>query len=377
MTTVRLPLEGLTLVEITGIESVAHAGMVLGQLGADVTKIEGPAGDPSRSRPPVAATDAGGAPVSIAFEVLNAGKSSLVFDPDDPPAAEAVRETIAGADIVVADRLALRDLHLELPERRQGQLHVFAGPYGADSTVASSPLTRLHAGSSGYIIPADVDMRTRPGWPGPYVFESVHGVGLAVAVAAERSRPEGGVVDFSLQAYGLWLEKLLYSRTSVRGIDFHRDIAVYPYGGNIACTDGYVAIFVIEERQWRGFCAMLGRPEWLSDPRFADGVLRSTNREPLRAALAEWCAARTVPEVLDAGAVADVPVGRVRRPSEVLGSEVLVDRQFFATRETAFGEVLMPSLPTGPGLRGRVTVPSPGLGRRAPGGNEPGADATG
>lgn len=361
-----LPLAGLTVVEITGIESVAYAGALLAQFGADVVKVEGPHGDPMRSAPPLlprVGSDSAGL-VSLPFEFLNPGKSSLVADTGDAASMAALRARVSSADVVLADHLALRLLGVELPERADGQLRVLVGPYGGDPSAAvnSSPLTRLHAGTSGYIIPADIDMTARPGWPGPYVFEAIHGVGIALSVVAERSRADGGIVDYSLQAYGIWLEKLLYSRTSVRGIDFHRNTAVYPYGGNVACSDGYVAIFVIEDRQWRGFCAMIGKPEWLADQRFADGVLRSANRAPIGAALAQWCAAHSVDDVIQAGADCDVPVGRVRRPEQVLTSDVLLDRKFFARRETAFGPVDVPTLPTGPALRGRCDVPSPRLG---------------
>lgn len=363
---VPLPLAGVTVVEITGIESVAYAGTLLAQFGADVVKVEGPSGDPMRSVPPLLPRIGANSAdlVSLPFEFLNAGKTSLVADTGDPASLAALAQRMSSADVVMADHLELRELGLELPERADGQLHVLVGPYGGDPAAAanSSPLTRLHAGTSGYIIPADLDMTARPGWPGPYVFEAIHGVGIALSVVAERARADGGVVDYSLQAYGVWLEKLLYSRTSVRGIDFHRNTAVYPYGGNIACSDGYVAIFVIEERQWRGFCAMIGKPEWLGDPRFADGVLRSTNRAPIGAELAQWCAAHTVEQVIQAGADCDVPVGRVRRPEHVLTSEVLLDRKFFAQRQTAFGPVDVPTLPTGPAMRGRADVPSPRLG---------------
>lgn len=360
-----LPLTGLTVVEITTIESVAYAGMLLAQFGADVVKIEGPAGDPLRKAPPLLSRP-GADPASVPFEFLNAGKSSLVADQGNAALMAALSARLSSADVILADHLALSGLGLEVPERANGQLHVLVGPYGGDpaDAVNSSPLTRLHAGTSGYIIPADIDMTARPGWPGPYAFEAIHGVGIALSVIAERSRADGGVVDYSLQAYGIWLEKLLYSRTSVRGIDFHRNTAVYPYGGNIACSDGYVAIFVIEERQWRGFCAMIGRPEWLDDSRFADGVLRSTNRAPIGAELVRWCAAHTVDEVIRAGADCDVPVGRVRRPEDVLTSDVLLDRKFFERRETAFGPVDVPALPMGPAMRGRAGVPSPPLGGR-------------
>lgn len=356
-----LPLSGLKVVEISFLEPVCYAGVLLGQLGAEVVKVEPPQGDPLRRRPPFAVAGDGGE-VSVPFEFLNAGKGSVVHDPSETD--DAIEQLIAAADILVVDHGTLRQIGLALPERRPGQLRVFVGLYGgkADDAVPSTALTRLHAGTSGYIIPADIDTSKRPAWTGPYIFENMHGVGLAVAIVAERGRPEGADVDYSLQAYGLWLDKLLFSRTSTSGVEIHRNTAPYPYGGNMACSDGYVAILVLEEHQWHGFCRMIEKPEWREDERFANGVLRNRNRAPLAAGLAEWCGQHTVEEVLAAARRYDVPAGRCRRPSEVLEAEVAGARGFFVERETAFGTVKVPSLPFGPSLRGRVAVASPALG---------------
>jgi crotonobetainyl-CoA:carnitine CoA-transferase CaiB-like acyl-CoA transferase len=354
-----LPLSGLKVVEISFLEPVCYAGVLLAQLGADVVKVEPPEGDPVRRRAPFASSDAGA--VSIPFEFLNAGKTSVIHDSSSD--AVHVAALINAADIVVFDQITVKDIGVSLPPRPLGQLRVHVGLYGGgeEKAVVSTALTRLHAGTSGYIIPADTDASKRPAWTGPYIFESMHGVGLAVAIVAERGRAEGADIDYSLQVYGLWLDKLLFSRTSTSGVEIHRDTAPYPYGGNMACIDGYVAILVLEEHQWRGFCRMIERPEWREDERFANGVQRNRNRAPLAQGLAEWCARHTVDEVLEAARRYDVPAGRCRSPSEVLGAEVAAARGFFVERETAFGKLKVPSLPFGPKLRGRVAVGSPAL----------------
>jgi crotonobetainyl-CoA:carnitine CoA-transferase CaiB-like acyl-CoA transferase len=322
------PLADLSVVEVSDLDAVAYAGLVLGQLGARVSKVL-----------------SGPAQASAAWEFFNGGKQLLSLD--------AAGTAIAAADVVVADQLTLAAFGLSLPPRAHGQLRVLVGPFGGspDAARPSSALTRMHSGTTGYLVPADADMSTRPGWCGPYLFESVHGIGIALAVVAEAARPEGGEIDYSLQAYGVWLDKLLFSRTSARGVTFHRDTAVYPYGGNLECTDGYVAMFIIEERQWRGLCRMIGKPEWLDDERFANGVLRSANREPIATALNAWCRARPVAAVLEAAAAVDVPAGLVRRPSEVLQAPTLLDREFFVPRTIDGREVMTPGLPFGPGLR--------------------------
>jgi crotonobetainyl-CoA:carnitine CoA-transferase CaiB-like acyl-CoA transferase len=344
------PLADLSVVEISDLDSVAYAGMVLGQLGARVSRLAAAAqASAGGAAPPVSAA----APASAAEEFFNGSKQIVLLDHSDQESLAAVRSVVTAADVVVADQLTLAALGLELPPRRSGQLRVFVGPYGGDPAVAapSSALTRLHSGTTGYLVPADADTSARPAWPGPYLFESVHGVGIALAVVAEAARPEGGDVDYSLQAYGVWLDKLLFSRTSARGVTFHRNTAVYPYGGNLECADGYVAMFIIEERQWQGLCRMIGKPEWLDDERFANGVLRSANREPIAEALNAWCRARPVATVLEATGAADVPAGLVRRPSEVLEAPTLLDRDFFLTRNIGGRSVRSPGLPFGPGLR--------------------------
>lgn len=356
-----LPLSGLKVVEISFLESVAYAGVLLAQLGAEVVKIEPPEGDPLRRRAPFAAVPQRDKGVSIAFEFLNAGKSSVVYNPQE--GTQTIHALIRAAGIVVADHETLRKIGLTLPERATDQLRAFVGLYGGQSEVAvpSSALTRLHAGTSGYIIPADLDTSKRPAWAGPYIFECMHGVGLSVAIVAERARTEGGDLDYSLQAYGLWLDKLLFSRTSTSGVEIHRNTAPYPYGGNVACKDGYVAILVLEEHQWRGFARMIDKPEWVADARFRDGVSRNMNRAPLAAGLRDWCATYTVDEVLAVARKYDVPAGRCRCPQDVLNAAVAEARNFFSERKTAFGSVRVPTLPFGPNLRGRVTVPSPPL----------------
>jgi CoA:oxalate CoA-transferase len=351
-----LPLKGVNVIEISGLESVSYAGLLLWQLGADVTKVEPPDGDPLRCRPPFApAVDASEAQ-SVPFAFLNAGKKRSNYDHHDHESVARLHAQIQAADVLLVDHEMLRDLQLELPSRSARQLRVFVGLYGGskEKATASSALIRLHASTSGYIIPADTDARMRPAWPGPYIFECMHGVGIAVATVAERGREEGGDVDYSLQGYGLWLDKLLFSRTSTSGVEVHRNTAPYPYGGNLPCSDGFASILVLEERQWHGLCRMLGNPQWLTDERFKSGVLRNRNREPIAKALAEWCSTRTVDEVLRAAREADVPAGRCRSPLAVLESEAAIERGFFVEQPTALGTVALPGLPFGPAFRGRT-----------------------
>jgi crotonobetainyl-CoA:carnitine CoA-transferase CaiB-like acyl-CoA transferase len=356
-----LPLKGVNVIEISGLECVSYAGLLLSQLGADVMKVEPPEGDPLRRRPPFApAVDGSVEALSVPFTFLNGGKKLSAYDFHDGGSVARLHAQIQAADVLLVDHEMLRELQLELPPRSARQLRVFVGLYGGskEKSMPSSALTRLHASTSGYIIPADTDASMRPAWSGPYIFECMHGVGIAVATVAEREREDGGDVDYSLQGYGLWLDKLLFSRTSTSGVEVHRNTAPYPYGGNLPCSDGFASILVLEERQWHGLCRMTGNPDWLTDERFRSGVLRNRNREPIAKALAEWCSMRSVDEVLEAARQADVPAGRCRSPLAVLNSEAAEERGFFVESQTAIGKIALPSLPFGPAFRGRTAAVS-------------------
>jgi crotonobetainyl-CoA:carnitine CoA-transferase CaiB-like acyl-CoA transferase len=136
------PLTDMSVVEISDLDSVAYAGMVLGQLGARVSRLTAAA----QASAAVAAPASAVAPASAAEEFFNGSKQIVLLDHSDQESLAAVRSAITAADVVVADQLTLAALGLELPPRRSGQLRVFVGPYGGDPAVAapSSARTRLH-----------------------------------------------------------------------------------------------------------------------------------------------------------------------------------------------------------------------------------------
>ena len=365
----RAALEGVKVVEFSDYEGVHYCGRTLAALGADVVKLELPAGDPLRRRPPLAPSSTGEGPkISLAFEYLNGGKRSVVADLDTDEGRRLAARLVEWGDVVLVSPEHRDVLGLDAIPRRPGQVRALAGAYGGRSVeeAPTTAFTRLHASTSGYLMPADKDTSVRPGWGGPYVFESMFGTALAVAVLAELQRRTGGEIDYSYQGYGVWMDKMMFPRVSrSTSFDLHRNTNAYPFGGSMACTDGFACIFVIEEHQWHSLCRQLGRTEWLDDPRFANGVVRLAVQEEIDAVLAAWCAERTVDEVLALGRAADFPVGRVRRPSEVLSWPQLQTRGFVADGDTAFGRVPMANLPFGPGLPAVTASPAPTLGEHS------------
>lgn len=363
----RSPYTGLIVVEASEYEGIAYAGLILASLGATVLKVERTTGDPLRRRPPFApATD--GQAASIAFEYLNRGKQCQRVDDDTTQGREQLAELLSAADLVLADSEFADLLRIAETPRPSAQVRVVAGTYGAHPVEPSSPstaFTRFHAATSGYLVPADRATDVRPGWTGPYAFEAMFGTAVAVAALTELRRGTGADVDFSYQAYGLWMDKMTYCRVALDPRDdAHRYTIAYPFGGNVPCRDGYACIFIIEEHQWLNLCREIGHAEWTHDSRFSNGVLRRQMKEQIDTAILKWSAELTVDEILERGAKCDFPVGRVRTMDDLLGSEDLYERQFLTRHDTGFGERTIAGLPFGRRFPG-IDQPASPAARRA------------
>jgi crotonobetainyl-CoA:carnitine CoA-transferase CaiB-like acyl-CoA transferase len=354
------PLGGLRVLEASDYEAVQYAGRTLVSLGAEVLKMEPPGGDPLRRREPMLA-GSDGELISVPFEFLNAGKKSMVFDPEN---VHAVSGVIDAADVVMATPEYAEALGLLARPRPETQLQIMIGPFGGMSLedAPSTAFTRLHSGINGYIIPGDKDTERRPGWGGPYAFEAMHGIGLVVAVMAELRRKTGGVIDYSLQAYGLWLDKMVFPQVSIGAVkEMDRMTNAYPFGGNMACLDGFACVFIIEERQWRNLARAIGREDWLNDERFENGVRRLLVQDEIDLHLASWCAERTVDEVMSIGRAEDFPVGRVRNAVQVIERLSGTGRGFLVPDHTRLGDVTVTGLPFGQGLLSEPLGAAPGL----------------
>ena len=366
-----LPLEGVRVLEIAGLEAVQYAGRVLAVLGASVTKVEPPEGDRLRRRPPFHRCQNGGER-SVPFEFFNAGKQSVVFAPGDEHNSKSRSSELGtSSDIVLADSEHSELLTILTARAPSRQLRLVAGPFGRDDEYpkATSPFTRFHGGTTGSIVPAEKDMSVRASWSGPNVFECIHGIGIAVAVLAEIQRSVGGDVDYSLHSYGVWLDKMIFNRVSVHGTDMTRASNAYPFAGNLKCSDGFVTTFVIEESQWTKLCHMVQKDDWLTDDRFADGRMRIANQGVIDEYLTGWCAQRTVDEVVESCREFDVPCGRIRDMRGVIDHPALAERGTIVHLETSLGTVAIPRLPFGPDFPQHTPADAPALGQHSTQGN--------
>jgi len=339
------PLRGVTVLELDTGTQAQFAGRIFAQLGAEVVLAEPRGGSALRRRPPF--IDGPDGPVSALFAFLNDDKAVVTLEPD------GLDELIGRATIVLteASTWAVDKGRIDAP------VVVVDSLYGLQPDVSralapSSPLTRYCAGGDGYFLPTSKDPSLRPTVPGQRIGDHIAGTGLAVAaldgLQRYRSSGERQRVDFAEQAYHVTMNKMFVSQSSYYNAALDRFTHTYPFGGNLPCRDGYIAMLVLEEHQWRGLCEMVGHPEWRVDPLYADGVSRRKNGDEIDRAVRAWCADRTTTDVIAAGRLNGVPIGLVSTPHDVLGNARLRARRFIETRTTSLGEVATVGLPFGP-----------------------------
>jgi crotonobetainyl-CoA:carnitine CoA-transferase CaiB-like acyl-CoA transferase len=272
-----LPLSGLRVVDCT-VERGELTARLLGDLGADVVKVEPPGGSPARQLAPVREG------VSLAFAVRNAGKRGVVLDLTDASDVERFHDLLAHADVLVtsgpevAPGLDARDLTTRHPHLVVGALTPFGldGPY-ADWAATSATL----AATAGIAFKAGVPERTPLFPPGHLVDDaaSITGAfGLLCALYQREQTGAGQFVEVSAnEAIAQIADWSLPNSTA-------RIEAGFPAGevrsGNgpiypiFACKGGYVRLIILSVRQWHAMREWLGEPEYLQDPAFDGFVAR-------------------------------------------------------------------------------------------------------
>ena len=312
-------LADLRILDFSRVLAGPLATMVLGDLGAEVVKVERPgAGDDTRAwGPPY--DDAGQATY---FQALNRNKSSVVLDLGDPAGVARARELAAQADVVVENfRPGLLDglgLGYEaLAARRPGLVYCSITGFGAQAG-AALPGYDLLVQALGGLTSVTGEPGGLPQKVGVALVDVIAGLFAAVGIlAALRHRDatgEGQRVEVDLLSAllaALVNQASAYTSAGVvagRMGNRHPSIAPYEL---LRAADGDLVVAVGTDRQFAALCEVLGLSELAGDPRFATNPARVANRQTLAAALEGALAARPVADWVAALTEARVPAGQV------------------------------------------------------------------
>lgn len=309
-------LEGVKVLEVSAWAFVPSAGGVLADWGADVVKVEPPTGDPMRGLINAGVVSEG---PSFPWEIWNRGKRSIALDLQQERAREIVLDLAAEADVFLTSYLPATRAKLgldiaDVQARNPDIVYACGTGYGTKGEDAEKggydQITFWSRGGvSSAVTPADYG---RPlGMPSGAFGDSISGMALAGGIAGALLRRErtgkGGVVDVALMGTAMWSMQMAIVGAAVMGLTPPQEdtsitppppaFILNPLVNNYRTKDGrWLVLCMLQlDRYWRGVLEVVGRPDLIEDPRFADGALAEHHAD-LVAELETAFAARTLAE---------------------------------------------------------------------------------
>ncbi len=341
------PLAGIGVIDCSTVLAGPFCTMLLGDLGADVVKVEPPEGDATRGwGPPWVGSKADGTRTAAYYLAVNRNKRSLRLDLAREEGREVLRALLRTGDVVVENfrvggfaRLGFSDEALE--ELNPGLVHLAISGFGRRGPDADKPGYDFVIQAVGGLMSITGEPDGRPMKVGVAMSDVVSGLFGAVAVLAgllsrERgsgARPTGQRIDVSLLQSTLAVlvnqaqNALVTGRAPARRGNAHPSIVPYE---TFETSDGEIALGVGSERQWARLGPAIGLPGLSSDPRFAANGDRVEHRDELIPILAERFATRSSEawlRVLDgagipAGPILDLPAAFSSPQAAALGARV-------------------------------------------------------
>ena len=295
-------LTGLKVIDWSAWLQGPVASMMLGDLGADIVKVEDPrGGDPSRGLVTVGGVSTGKLSRNFFFAACNRNKRSLAVDLKESLGIQIVHEMVKQSDVFLhnfrddaAERLGLG--YETLSKLNPGIIYAVGsgyGPLGPDSGKPSlDPTIHARSGVMDLFAPEGQPPHYVPGGMADQMAGVILAYGVLAALAARHREGVGQRVDGSLLGSMLWLQsvpvnfRLFLEREHPK---FTREGTANPLYNYYRCRDGswlFIAL-VQSDRFWAPLCQALSLDDLVSDPRFLDSVQRRRNKRVLIQLLSE------------------------------------------------------------------------------------------
>ena len=354
------PLAGVKVVEITMFQQGPVAGMRLGDLGADVIKVESPTGDPARGFMRIIGVEAGLKGRNYYFENNNRNKRSIVLDMRKEKGLEIFLKLIDSADVF------LNNLSIEAPikmgigpevllKRNPRLIYAQAsgwGRKGPDAYDYSFDYTGI--ARSGLMMSCG----ERGGPPSqivPGIGDELGGLicawGVTAALYAREKTGKGQVVDTSLMGSLIAMLGLVMAAPAILGQEFPRGIraqAGNPIYNHYRCQDDkWLALAHLQpDRYWPNVCRALGMPELENDPRFNSIEARDENAKELVAIMDKKFATKTRDEWLKILKAEGCICTPIQSPLEVSNDpQALANNYFIYADHPVWGRIKMVGFP--------------------------------
>lgn len=348
------PLQGIKVLDLSRVLAGPYGTMVLGDLGADVLKVEQPGrGDDTRAwGPPWAGGE------SAYYLSINRNKRSITLDLKQPDAQQIIRDLAQQADVVVENfKLGtLEKLGLgydDLSAINPRLIWANVSGYGPTGPWAERPGYDFVVQGEAGIMAITGEPEGDPMKVGVAIVDITTGlftvVGILSAIRAREITGRGQRVDASLLTSAVaWLANvgqnhLISGKDAKRFGNAHPNIVPYQV---FRGSDQFLTVGVGNDRQFLSVCEVLGRDDIAQDPRFAVNSLRVEHRDELIAALQETFSTRPAAEWQQALDAAGVPSGMINTVEQVYANEQVLARNMVVEVEhPTAGNVRLTGIP--------------------------------
>jgi crotonobetainyl-CoA:carnitine CoA-transferase CaiB-like acyl-CoA transferase len=317
-------LDGIRVLDFGRYIAGPFCGMLLGDMGAEVIRIDKLAGSEDRYLVPVAETGEG--PLFLA---LNRNKQSLTLNPMKPEGRDVVRKLVETADVVIANlpQPTLEAMGIDYESLKAIKPDIIlttvtaygnGGPYS--ERVGFDGVAQALAGATY--------MGGQPGDPmksfvpfADFGTATMAAFGTMVALFDREKTGKGQLVEGALTRTVMAFNIALIAEESIKSIDRpaygNRGYSAGP-SDVFKTTDGAVMVQVVGQPLFERWAKLMGEDSWLNDSRFATDMDRGENGELLSARMQMWCKDMNTKEVLDALEEARIPCGPVLSAKQVL-----------------------------------------------------------
>jgi crotonobetainyl-CoA:carnitine CoA-transferase CaiB-like acyl-CoA transferase len=336
-----LPLEGVKVLDLTNVMAGPYCAMVLGDMGAQVVKIEAfPEGDASRRFEPQINGE------SYCFAVLNRNKKSVALDLKSPQGKEVVMKLAATADIVIENFRpgVVKKLGIDYETFKASNPGIIyasmsgfgqTGPYGS-----KGGFDIIAQGMSGIMMMTGYP-GGRPAKVGIAMNDIASGVtalyGILGAYIGKLRFGTGQYLETSLLeaglAWSIWEFGAYFGAGEIPTATGTRHRRSTPYQA-YRTKDGYVTVGAGNDKLWKNFCTIAcGKPEWLTDPRFLTLPLRLKNIDDLEREIEALFTTQPTAHWVEKLDAAHVPGGPVYGYDQIMNDPHIKARKMVAEIE--------------------------------------------
>ena len=345
-------LEGIRVLDFGRYIAGPYCGTLLGDMGAEVIRIEKIDGSEDRFLSPI--TDKGDGAL---FMQLARNKLCMTLNPMKPEGREIVKKLVATADIVIAnlppDTLAKMGLDYEsLKAIKEDIILTTVSAFGRGGPYANRVgFDGLGQAMSGAMYMSGTPEQPVKAYP-PFIdfgTASLSAFGTMAALFERQKTGKGQMVEGSLfstaltMMNGTAIEQAAIKRNRVATVNRSQTSAP---ADTFKTKDGWVLVQSVGGPLFKRWADLMGEEHWLEDPRFKDDISRGDHGEIISERLATWCAERTSAEVLSAMEEARLPAGPIMSPQDVLDDPHVAARGLFQPTEYPGLDVPAPLMKT-------------------------------